>query len=44
MDGTGRVVCLDRSPGCACRCYQAVGMVERYQRILLGVNQENRWR
>src|SRR5260221_7686545 len=42
MDGTGRVVRLYRSPDRAGRCYQAVGMVERYQRILLGVNQENR--
>src|SRR5215470_20177945 len=44
MDGTGRVVCLNRSPGCAGSCDQAVGMLEPYQRIILGVNQQNRWR
>src|SRR5260370_42468222 len=44
MDGTGRVVRLNRSPSRAGCYYQAVGMVERYQRIFLGVNQEDRWR
>src|SRR5437588_10985503 len=44
MDGTGRDVLLNRMPGLAGRCYQAAGMVERYHRIILGVNQENRWR
>lgn len=44
MDGTGRVVLLNRSPGCAGCRYQAVGMVERYHWIILGVNQQNRWR
>ncbi len=44
MDVTGRVVLLNRSPSSAARCYQAVGMVERDQRIILSVNQENRWR
>src|SRR5260221_13739785 len=44
MDGTGRIVLLNRSPGRAGRCYQAAGMVERYHWIILGVNQENRWR
>jgi hypothetical protein len=44
MDVTGRVVLLNRSPSRAGRCYQSVGMVERYQRIILGVNLENWWR
>jgi len=42
MDGTGRIVLLNRSPGRAGRCGQAAGMVEPYHRIILGVNQEKR--
>ena len=41
MDSTGGEVRLNRAPGGASRCEQAVGMVERDQRILLGVNQED---
>ena len=44
MDVTGRVVLLNRSPSRAGRCCQSVGMVERYQSIILGVNLENWWR
>ncbi len=44
MDGTGRVVLLNRSPSCAGCCYQAAGMVECYHWIILGVNQKNRRR
>ena len=44
MDSTGRIVLLNRSSGRAGRCDQAAGMVEPYHRIILGVNQENRWR
>src|SRR6266699_5399526 len=44
MDVTGSVVLLNRSPSRASCCYQAAGMVERYHWIILGVNQENRWR
>src|SRR6266851_8306555 len=44
MDGTGRIVLFNRSPSCAGCRYQAVGMVERYHWIILGVNQQNRWR
>src|SRR6266699_2858958 len=38
------LVLLNRSPSRASCCYQAAGMVERYHWIILGVNQENRWR
>jgi len=44
MDGTGRIVLLNRSPGRAGGCDQAVGMVESYHRIILAVNEEARWR
>lgn len=44
MGGTGRIVLLNRSLGRAGRCYQSAGMAEPYHGIILGVNQQNRWR
>jgi hypothetical protein len=44
MDGTGRIVLLNRSPGRAGRCDQAAGMMQPDHRIILGVNEENRGR
>ena len=41
MDSTGREVRLNRALGGASRFDQAVGMVERDQRILLSMNQED---